>query len=111
MGDLIEYELGKLFDGNVMKADGLIMSLEEMLFALREGEAVKKELAELKVKLDGLSEITCEMKAECIGEFKETYEVWSDIHDENIEQSILISWPNTKDIYQMMLASKLKGGQ
>lgn len=48
MNDLIEYKLVELKSGTIIEADGLMMTIEEVLFALREGEAVKKELAELK---------------------------------------------------------------
>lgn len=72
-------------------------------------DRLKNEIKELKAKIANLSEITTPMKAECMGEFKETYEVYCDDLQDNIEQSIVVSWSNMKDIYAMMLNSKLKG--
>jgi len=72
-------------------------------------DRLKNEIKELKAKIANLSEITTPMKAECMGEFKETFEYYSDDHDDYIEEKITISWPNMKEIYVMMLNSKLKG--
>lgn len=71
--------------------------------------SLEKEIAELKAKIANLSEITTPMKAECMGEFKETYEVYNEREEDYHEESIVVSWPNMKDIYVMMLNSKLKG--
>lgn len=69
---------------------------------------LEKENARLRDELDDLQNITCSMKAKCMGEFKESYEVYNELEDDYIEESRVISWPNMKDIYQMMLAQKLK---
>lgn len=73
-------------------------------------EKLEGEVKKLKAQIADLATITTPMKAECMGEFKETYEVYCDDEEDYIEESRVISWPNMKDIYAMMLAEKLKEG-
>ena len=84
--------------------------LRKELEALRDCEdctSQEIEIKELKAIIEDLPNITTSMKAECMGEFKESYEVYNELEDDYIEESRIISWPNMKDIYAMMLKEKL----
>tara|TARA_R110000824_G_scaffold65943_1_gene171363 strand:+ start:3342 stop:3746 length:405 start_codon:yes stop_codon:yes gene_type:complete len=72
-------------------------------------ESKKKdaEIERLKEVIEDLPKITTAMKAECMGEFKETYEVYNSDDEDYEDAYINISWSNMKDIYAMMLKEKL----
>lgn len=80
---------------------------------VRINKALVKEWSEevdtLKAQIADLATITDSMKAECMGEFKESYEVYNSDEEDYEEAFLAISWSSMKDIYKMMLAEKLRG--
>ena len=78
--------------------------LVEMEWRLKESEA---ECERLRGIIKDLPTITTDMKAECIGEFREQIEMWDEDEGEYL-QNITVGWDTTKEIYAMMLNVKLK---
>ena len=78
----------------MISSDGLVIQLQE-------------EVDRLNGIINNLPTITSDMKARCIGEFKEYYEFFSEDTESIIDEFIVVSWHNTKAIYTMMLAQKL----
>ena len=69
-------------------------------------EASRQECERLREFIKDLPTITMDMKAVCIGEFQESIEL-TDEDGEEYLQKVMVGWDTTKDIYTMMLKTKL----